>query len=180
MEERIKADWGKLSKKFLRSIIYDIIDDLGSSKEELINKYAVDKERAEQIINNDSHSLQNQMNSHNLVPFNHNEDKMDVDSEFAEEEKSMDAQDPLSWDNIEHLFGGNFKNTLTKHIRHGKVLLQVHPCLCGFHTYFNMRNTIESLVTDDPLDKVYYHLRTNIRTEFWSDYNRTRKLLLDH
>ena len=41
-----------------------------------------------------------------------------------------------------------------------------------------MRNTIESLITDDPLDKVYYHLRNNIRSEFWKDYERTRTLLL--
>lgn len=41
-----------------------------------------------------------------------------------------------------------------------------------------MRNTIESLVTDSPIDKVYYHLRNNIRSEFWKDYERTRTLLL--
>jgi len=37
--------------------------------------------------------------------------------------------DPLSWDNIEKLFNEPFQNTLTKHIRHGKVLLQTSPCL---------------------------------------------------
>jgi len=43
-----------------------------------------------------------------------------------------------------------------------------------------MKNTIESLLTDEPTDKVYFHLRNNLRTQFWSEYERTRTLLLDH
>mmetsp|Transcript_10821 Transcript_10821/g.12176 ORF Transcript_10821/g.12176 Transcript_10821/m.12176 type:complete len:343 (+) Transcript_10821:465-1493(+) len=41
-----------------------------------------------------------------------------------------------------------------------------------------MKNTIESLITDDHRDKVYYHLRNSIRSEFWRNYERTRSLLL--
>ena len=104
---------------------------------------------------------------------------MDVDSDFDEAKNAIKAsKNPLSWRSIENLFGGGFKNSLTNQICHGKVLLQTYFSLCGYHTYFNLKNTIESLVSDDPIDKVYYHLRTQIRGEFWKDYERTRSLLL--
>ena len=61
MEDKgpIKANWGKLDKKFFKSVIMDIIEDITATKEELIYKYAVDKELALKIIdwNGDSHNL---------------------------------------------------------------------------------------------------------------------------
>ena len=73
----------------------------------------------------------------------------------------------FSWNNIEKMFGGDLKNSMSEHIHQGKVLLQTYHNLCGYHTYYNMRNTIESLITDDPVDKVYYHLRNKDKIKNW-------------
>jgi hypothetical protein len=104
-------------------------------------------------------------------------DDMEVDEEEKIEEIKEDA-DPLAWRNIESLFDEPFKNSLTEHTQHGKVLLQTNPCICGYHTYFSMKNTIESLLTDNPTEKLYFHLRNKLRHEFWRDYEQNRKLLL--
>mmetsp|Transcript_10821 Transcript_10821/g.12177 ORF Transcript_10821/g.12177 Transcript_10821/m.12177 type:complete len:142 (+) Transcript_10821:18-443(+) len=138
-EGAIKADWGKLSKKFLKSIILDIIDEIASSKDELILKFAKDKKFAKQVVgsNNDSHNLATLMRTHTLNSQSHsNESDMEVDQSSDEEIKSssesnviIKLKDAYSWESIEKLFGGNFKNTMTKQIKQGKVLLQTHPNL---------------------------------------------------
>ena len=53
------SNWGKLSKKFFKSIILDIIEDITATKEELIYKYAIDKEFAANLISksSDSHNM---------------------------------------------------------------------------------------------------------------------------
>lgn len=180
-EERIKANWGKLSSKFFKSIILDIVDDIGASPEYLIMKYARDKKKAEKLIkNDDSHTWTNEERSEEDMSVDSDSEEHKVPYNFNASIPVNSSRDPLSWDNIESLFNEPIQNTLTKHIRHGKVLLQTSPFLCGYHTYFSMKNTIESLLTDNPKDKIYYHLRNNLRSEFWSEYERTKKFLLNN
>lgn len=182
--ERVPADWGYLSKKFLRSIVLDIVDDICLSKEQAILKFATDKKLANQLMSKscDTHLLAHQLETHKMTPFKSSDSDMEIDSDSEHKSKDSDTNkyasaDPYSWVNIENLFGGGFANSCTNQILHGKVLLQTYFSLCGYHTYFNLKNTIESLVAEDPVDKMYYHLRTRIRGEFWKDYNRTRALI---
>ena len=88
-EGPIKANWGKLSKKFFKSIILDIIEDITATKEELIYKYAVDKEFAASLISksSDSHNLANQIESHQFSAFSHHpSNNSDCDMQCSSEE----------------------------------------------------------------------------------------------
>jgi hypothetical protein len=61
-----------------------------------------------------------------------------------------------------------------------KILIQTSSCLWGFHAFFNMKNTLSVLLSNDLKTKLYSQLKWTLKFEFWKDYHKTLAYMLEN